>query len=289
MDIQFYETFLEVANTLNFRAASENLEVVQSTVSNRIQALEEFYGQPLFNRSNKKVTLTSVGHMVLPYAKRMVALQSEALQITKQIKVRDNKLKIAIEPKLYTKEMKKTIKNYLNKNTDVQLSVEIIDSSISSRKIVDGLIDIAFVYNKSSNKSLVFIPHHRDPIAFIADNSINISSNKSLSKEDVLKLNLIKMNYSSKFDKWLNQFIPPEYEFSLVLSSSVNPVDQISGLERAGFVLQSELEESPHASEVRAYRIENMDMPYFQSYIAYRNEKSPSSIISNFLESINLQ
>lgn len=54
MDIQFYETFIEVATTLNFRAASENLKVVQSTVSNRIQALEDYYGKTLFNRSNKK-------------------------------------------------------------------------------------------------------------------------------------------------------------------------------------------------------------------------------------------
>ena len=51
MDLALLKTFLSVAESGSFAAASERLFVTQSAVSLRIQRLEDQLGKPLFLRS----------------------------------------------------------------------------------------------------------------------------------------------------------------------------------------------------------------------------------------------
>lgn len=73
MNTQQLESFLEVAENLNFARAAENLNITQPAVSRQIHALEEELGTTLFHRSTKNVTLTSAGIIFLEEAKNMIA------------------------------------------------------------------------------------------------------------------------------------------------------------------------------------------------------------------------
>lgn len=73
MNTQQLESFLEVAENLNFARAAENLNISQPAVSRQIHALEEELGTKLFHRSTKNVTLTSAGIIFLEEAKNMIA------------------------------------------------------------------------------------------------------------------------------------------------------------------------------------------------------------------------
>jgi len=57
--------FEAVARHLNFRAASEEMNLTQSAVSRQIQSLEEEVGVPLFLRHTRAVELTSAGAQLL--------------------------------------------------------------------------------------------------------------------------------------------------------------------------------------------------------------------------------
>lgn len=61
MDVSLLRTFLDVAGTGSFDAASERLFVSQSAASLRIQRLEEDLGQTLFLRSRARAELTTSG------------------------------------------------------------------------------------------------------------------------------------------------------------------------------------------------------------------------------------
>ena len=80
MDITLLRTFLEVAATGTFAAASERLFVTQSAVSLRIQRLEETLGQPLFTRSKAGAEMTPAGREFESYAQSMLKLWEEARQ-----------------------------------------------------------------------------------------------------------------------------------------------------------------------------------------------------------------
>lgn len=80
MDITLIRTFLEVAATGSFVAASERLFVTQSAVSLRIHRLEDELGQPLFVRSRAGAVLTAAGLEFEHYAISMITLWEEARQ-----------------------------------------------------------------------------------------------------------------------------------------------------------------------------------------------------------------
>lgn len=77
MNIKQVETFYWAARLGSFKAAASYLNATQSTVSTRIQELEEFFGVALFDRSRRTVKLTDKGRDLLVYAERFVALSDE--------------------------------------------------------------------------------------------------------------------------------------------------------------------------------------------------------------------
>ncbi|MGE5534389.1 MAG: LysR family transcriptional regulator [Acidobacteriota bacterium] len=77
MNIKQIETFYWAAKLGSFKAAASYLNATQSTISTRIQELEEFFGVALFDRSRRVVRLTDKGRELLVYAERFVALSEE--------------------------------------------------------------------------------------------------------------------------------------------------------------------------------------------------------------------
>ncbi|MDH3494718.1 MAG: LysR family transcriptional regulator [Acidobacteriota bacterium] len=88
MELFQLRTFKEVAQTLNFTKASENLYLTQSAVSHQIRSLEEELGVKLFIRGNTGVSLTDPGKSALEYAKRIVA---EADKMQEEVAERENR------------------------------------------------------------------------------------------------------------------------------------------------------------------------------------------------------
>jgi DNA-binding transcriptional LysR family regulator len=68
MDTELARTFLVVVATGSFVAASQKLHVTQSTVSTRIQRLEETLGAELFVRNKAGTTLTPAGQQFQRHA-----------------------------------------------------------------------------------------------------------------------------------------------------------------------------------------------------------------------------
>lgn len=69
MNTQQIETFIQVAENLNFARAAEILNITQSAVSRQINALETELGTKLFQRSTRTVSLTLAGIDFLSDAK----------------------------------------------------------------------------------------------------------------------------------------------------------------------------------------------------------------------------
>ena len=72
MNLNELRTFLEVIETGSLVAASQRLNVTQSTVTARISALEEEVGQKLLHRYKSGAELTSAGFKFRRYAEVMV-------------------------------------------------------------------------------------------------------------------------------------------------------------------------------------------------------------------------
>lgn len=72
MNTQQLESFIQVAESLNFARASEQLNITQSAVSRQIYSLEEELNTKLFYRTTRTVSLTPEGMIFLEHAKHIL-------------------------------------------------------------------------------------------------------------------------------------------------------------------------------------------------------------------------
>lgn len=77
MSFRLLRYFLAVASNLSFSRAAENLHVAQSTLSQQIQQLEEYYGVQLFNRLGRTITLTPAGLALQESATRLLVAHDQ--------------------------------------------------------------------------------------------------------------------------------------------------------------------------------------------------------------------
>jgi len=115
MAMESIKTFLEVAEQESFTRAAEELNYAQSTITLRIQRLEEELGFPLFERIGRKNHLTSAGQEFLPHAAEILRIMGrvsalghsdEDLQGTLRVGVSESLLfssVLPVLPRLHTR------------------------------------------------------------------------------------------------------------------------------------------------------------------------------------------
>jgi DNA-binding transcriptional LysR family regulator len=81
LDLNLLTLFITVAETGNFRIASERLGVTRSAVSQGVQRLEDGLGQPLFLRTTRSVRLTEAGQQLLEAVSNPLAEIRTALDV----------------------------------------------------------------------------------------------------------------------------------------------------------------------------------------------------------------
>jgi len=86
MDFKQLESFIAIAKYKSFSRAAESLFLTQPTLSNHIISLEKELGTLLFNRMNKKVSLTDVGELFFQHALDIINSRDRALFSLNQFK-----------------------------------------------------------------------------------------------------------------------------------------------------------------------------------------------------------
>lgn len=71
--LQLMQTFIRIVEAGSLSAAARQLGTTQPTVSRRLQALEQQFGQPLIQRSTHALRLTEIGERALQRAKALAA------------------------------------------------------------------------------------------------------------------------------------------------------------------------------------------------------------------------
>lgn len=78
MDVSDLQIFLTVADELHFGRAAQRLHLAQPYVSRTVRNLEKDLGVTLFERTTRKVELTSAGHALVTSARAIVTASAEA-------------------------------------------------------------------------------------------------------------------------------------------------------------------------------------------------------------------
>lgn len=84
MDLLLHlESFVAVAEEMNFSHAADELGIAQPLLSRRIKALEQQLGGELFDRGRRQIRITDLGTLLLPHAKDLLGRSEHLLGVVR--------------------------------------------------------------------------------------------------------------------------------------------------------------------------------------------------------------
>ncbi len=155
MDVDQARTFLAIAAYGSFLDASRHLNLTQSTVSARIQRLEEELGVRLFVRNRSGATLTAGGRRFDEYAKRLVLTAEQARHHVGLPSRYRATLRIGGRIALWEGLLPGWVGWMREQATDVAIRAEIGFEEDLMRRLIEGTLDIGLMYSPSHSPGLI--------------------------------------------------------------------------------------------------------------------------------------
>jgi len=136
--------FESAARHLSFSKSAEELNVTHSAISHQIKALEEWIGQPLFERTGRALRLTEAGRQFLPPVRSAFRQLTEAAQDLRQAN-RGGPLTVSVLPSLASKWLVPRLYDFRAKHPEIEVRISATDRV---EQIGQGGIDIAIRYGR---------------------------------------------------------------------------------------------------------------------------------------------
>ncbi len=147
MDIDQIKTFLAVAAHGSFLAAAAQVHVTQSTVSARIQSLEQQFGTRLFVRNRAGASLTHAGERFLRHAKTLLLTYEQARHEVGLPSRFRTSLTLGARIALWDSLLPRWIGRLRTSRPDVSLNTEIGFEEDLMRRVIAGTMDLALMYS----------------------------------------------------------------------------------------------------------------------------------------------
>ena len=158
MDTELARTFLAVVASGSFVAASQKLHVTQSTVSTRIQRLEDTLGAELFVRNQAGTTLTAAGRQFQRHAALLTRTVEQARQEIGTVSGYRATLTVGGRIGLWEDLLLRWLPEFAALAPDVAVRASIGFEDELMQALIDGRADIGVMYTPQSRPGLVVEP-----------------------------------------------------------------------------------------------------------------------------------
>ena len=149
MDIRTMQYFLAVIREGTISAAAESLHVAQPSLSRQMKDLEVELGVMLFERGNRKITLTEEGQVLRRRAEELVRLMQLTQEEIAQVKHRlTGSIRIGAGESQAFRYFAETAAKVLKEHPDVQLYITSGDTQDLMDELDNGLIDFALIFTE---------------------------------------------------------------------------------------------------------------------------------------------
>ena len=175
--------FQVVAEERHFGRAAKRLGISQPPLSQQIKILENSLGVRVFERSRKGVSLTAVGHQILPAVERLLA-EGESLESTVMEARLGRTARISIGAIAFTMsellpDILKAARSQLEK---VSIHIREFDSNEALIALEKENIDVAFLRAEESTGNLKIVPLVREKLV------LALPKDHPLAKRDRINL-----------------------------------------------------------------------------------------------------
>jgi DNA-binding transcriptional LysR family regulator len=165
LDLDLLRCFVLVAEARGFTAAGDSLGLTQSAVSLRIKRLEEIVRRKLFRRTSRAVALTREGETLLGYARRLLALNDEAVRRLAAPPV-EGRLRLGVADHFVPRSLAPILARFARTYPEVRLEVEVGRSHDLRAKQADGGLDL--VLGKRRDGETIGVPIWTETVVWAA-------------------------------------------------------------------------------------------------------------------------
>src|SRR5262245_3662376 len=147
MQLRHLKTFVAVASTLNITRAAERVHLAQSSVTEQIQVLEADLGTALFDRSQRRLSLTEAGRRLLDYANDLLALADEArAAVAAAADLTAGTLTIGGLETLCCSYLPPLLARFRGEHSDVHVRLMVANSAALRNGLRTGSMDVCFAF-----------------------------------------------------------------------------------------------------------------------------------------------
>lgn len=142
-----------LAEEKNMRKAAERLFLTQPALSQRLQSIEKEWGTQLFIRSQKGLTATPAGELVIQYSNEMIVKREEIFESIQALQSKvHGTLKIACASIVGQNWLPTVLKDFVTKYPDTKISLMTGWSSEIVKVLYDGEAHIGIVRGQAEWK-----------------------------------------------------------------------------------------------------------------------------------------
>ncbi len=164
IELKHLESFVAVAEELNFTRAAERLHLAQQALSRQIGVLEERLGTKLFVRTTRKVELTPAGEELLGHARLLLSGAENAVEAARAAATGETgALTIGFFAAPTHDANKHIIEAFAEANPKVEVKVRFGDFKDPTAGLKEGLADVAFVSPPFNADGLMLEPVYFEP------------------------------------------------------------------------------------------------------------------------------
>ena len=149
------KVMIDVALTQSFTATADRLDMSRPMVTRHIEALEDWLGVRLLQRTTRKVSLTSAGEQSLPQLEQWVEQANALAQQWQQDTGLTGKVRVAASMSFGFAQLIPAVKLFMAANPDVEVDIEVQDKVVD---LIAERIDIAIRIASNPDPSLIGRP-----------------------------------------------------------------------------------------------------------------------------------
>lgn len=188
MTLQQLRYFVEIAHTLHFTKAAENLNISQPSLSYAMTQLSNRLGVPLFKKEGLKVSLTEYGEAFLPYAESAlnILIQGES-QVNKMYNPSGGNINLGYIYTVSFDAIPKLIDEFYiyRGNRNISFSFQVNMRDLLIKKLIEGSLDIAIAPSTElSNECIESIPLFEQELFLVVYNNHPLANRTSVTLED---------------------------------------------------------------------------------------------------------
>lgn len=285
MDTHQITAFIAVAENGSFTLAAERLYLTQPAISKRINLLEQFLGNRLFDRIGKRVQLTEAGRVLMPHAKKILREMEDTRNAVHNLSDSvSGRLVLASSHHVGLHRLPPVLKQYSLQYPDVSIDISFQDSEKAYEQILHGEIEVAVVtLSNIQMQKIVSQDLWVDELCIMTSQDHALTRYKTVNLQDLLEYPAILPGQNT-FTRQLIENIFQKQDLRLEVGMSTNYLETIKMMVSVGMAW-SILPRTMLDPSLRVMPVKNFKLQRQLGYV-YHQEHTLSNAASSFIETL---